>query len=98
MAQNETASESVEIVAGSAVAATEAPTPSPVSVPEAPTSAPVAPPVGSVVESPPELKWELNADTGVFFGELEMGVVVMENFWGKTTTRGFNGQVCGCVL
>lgn len=88
----------MEIVAGNAVAATEAPTPSPVSVPTMPTSAPVAPPVGSVVESPPELEWEVNEDTGVFFGELELGVVTVENFWGKTTTRGFNGQVCGLVL
>lgn len=58
------------------------------------TTAPVAPPVGDSLESPPELEWTLNEATGVFSGDIEMGVVTMDNFYGQTTTRGFNGQVC----
>lgn len=58
-----------------------------------PTSAPVAPPTGTALESPPVLKWELNEGTGVYVGEIELGVVTVDNFWGETTTRGYNGQV-----
>lgn len=86
----------MEILAGDAVSATLAPAVTPTVPPTgAPvaTSAPVAPPVGEGLESPDVLAWELNDDTGVFVGELEVGVVTVENFWGETTTRGFNGQV-----
>lgn len=92
--QNESAVESLEILAGDVVAeATPAPS---ASVTEAPvvTAAPVAPPVGDTLESPPELQWTLNEATGVLAGEIEMDVVTIDNFYGRTTTRGFNGQVC----
>lgn len=92
--QEESAVKSLEIEAGVVVAA---PTPAPsVAVTGAPvvTMAPVAPPIGGTLESPAELEWELNEATGVFSGEIEMGVATMDNFWGQTTARGFNGQVC----
>lgn len=87
------------------MAETASPTPAPSAAavePAAPTGAPSAPPAGDSVESPPELAWALNEATGVFSGDIEMGVVTIDNFWGETTTRGFNGQVCidrsiGCV-
>ena len=63
----------------------------------APTTSPVAAPIGGALESPPELEWELDEASGVYMGEVEVGVVTLDNFWGVTTTRGFNGQVCGLV-
>lgn len=92
--QNESAVKSVEILAGDVVVeVTPAPT---VGVTEAAvaTSPPVAPPAGDDrLESPPELEWSLNEATGVYSGDIEMGVVTLDNFFGQTTTRGFNGQV-----
>lgn len=95
--QDESAVKSVEILAGDAVEEAETVTPAPSATATeaaAPTNAPVAPPAGDSVESPPELDWMLNEATGVFSGVIEMGVVTIDNFWGQTTTRGFNGQVC----
>lgn len=90
--QNASTVESLEILAGT-VAPEATPAPSATEAPVV-TSAPVAPPVGDTLTSPPELEWTLNEATGVFSGEIEMGVVTMDNFFGRTTTRGFNGQVC----
>lgn len=97
--QNESTVESIEITAGDAVAVTPAPTAATVPEPTAAsitvmTKAPVTPPLGDAFESPPDLEWELDEETGVFSGEIELGVVTMDNFWGETVTRGFNGQVC----
>lgn len=76
------------------MAAEATPAPS-ATVSEAPvvTEAPVAPPVGDTIASPAELEWTLNEATGVYAGEIEMGVVTIDNFYGQTTSRGFNGQV-----
>lgn len=58
------------------------------------TLAPVVPPIGiSDLTSPPELEWTMDADSGVFNGELDFGVVTLDNFWGETLTRGYNGMV-----
>ncbi|CAM9249240.1 unnamed protein product, partial [Hapterophycus canaliculatus] len=95
---DESAVRSIEIEAGEVVAAV---TPAPsVAVTDAPvaTIAPVAPPIGGTLESPVELEWELNEANGVFSGEIEMGVATMDNFWGQTTTRGFNGQIPGPTI
>lgn len=87
---------SLEILAGE-VEAEATPAPSATEAPVV-TAAPVAPPVGGTLTSPPELEWTLNEATGVYAGEIEMGVVTMDNFYGQTTTRGFNGQVRFCVF
>lgn len=87
----------MEIIAGNAVGITEVPTAAPQSAPTdapAPTISPVAAPIGGALESPPELEWELDEASGMFVGKVEVGVVTLDNFWGVTTTRGFNGQVC----
>ncbi|CAM9957915.1 unnamed protein product, partial [Laminaria digitata] len=98
---NETSSKSVEIIAGNAVGITEVPTSAPQSAPTvapAPTISPVAAPIGGALESPPELEWELDDASGMFVGEVEVGVVTVDNFWGVTTTRGFNGQIPGPTM
>eukprot|EP00903_Cladosiphon_okamuranus_P014013 g13031.t1 len=90
--------QSLEILAGEVVV-DETPAPS-ATVTEAPvvTAAPVAPPLGDSVTSPPELEWTLNEATGVYAGEIDMGVVTIDNFYGQTTTRGFNGQIPGPTI
>lgn len=88
--------DSVSITAGNVVALTYAPTPAPtIASTTAPiqTLAPVAPPIGEDLVLPPDLRWKLDADTGVHTGEVEFGVVTVKNFWGQTTTRGFDGGV-----
>ncbi|CAM9670320.1 unnamed protein product, partial [Sphacelaria rigidula] len=86
--ENSSSIDSVTIVAGEVFAGTAAPTAAP-----EPTMAPVAAPVGETVASLPEFVWELDTETGVLSGDLEFGVVTMNNFWGETTTRGYNGMV-----
>lgn len=88
LSQNSSSIDSVTIVAGEVFAGTAAPTAAP-----EPTMAPVAAPVGETVASLPEFVWELDTETGVLSGDLEFGVVTMNNFWGETTTRGYNGMV-----
>ena len=98
--QNATASDSVEILAGD-VSLSMSPTPAPsaaISVPPVSTPAPIAAPVGEPLTSPPELQWKVNDATGVRFAELEFGVVEIDNFWGYTITRGYNGQVRSRVV
>lgn len=85
---------SLEVLAGEV--AQPAPTPAPSAAATeaaAITTAPVAPPLGESLESLVNLEWELNDATGVLTGEIEMGAVTIDNFWGVTTTRAFNGQV-----
>ncbi|CAM9610829.1 unnamed protein product, partial [Ectocarpus sp. 12 AP-2014] len=96
---DETAVKSLEVLAGEVAAPAPTPAPSAAATEAAAiTTAPVAPPVGDALESPVELEWELNDATGVFTGEIEMGAVTMDNFWGVTTTRAFNGQIPGPTI
>ena len=93
--QNATASDSVEILAGD-VSLSMSPTPAPsgaISKPPVSTPAPIAAPVGEPLTSPPELQLKVDDATGVRSAELEFGVVEIDNFWGYTITRGYNGQV-----
>lgn len=93
--QNGTTVDFITIAAGDAKAISESPTPGPSEGTSAPvlTPSPVVPPMGSSLSSPPELEWKLDESNGVFHGELEMDVVTLSNFWGETTTRGYNGRV-----
>ena len=98
--QNATASDSVEILAGDvslSMSATPAPSAT-ISEPPVSTPAPVAAPVGEPLTSPPELQWKVDDATGVRSAELEFGIVEIENFWGNTITRGYNGQVKSRVV
>lgn len=88
-----TGRDSVTILAGEA---TKAPTPAPaagsVGGPTF-TQSPLVPSNGDLISSPPELPWEYDSNSSIFYGKLEFGVVTLDNFWGTTTSRGYNGQV-----
>lgn len=91
--QNASSVDSISVLAGDA---TWLPTSAPStesSYTPAPTLAPVVPPIGNSLSSPPELEWELDGDNGVFTANVNFGVVAIDNFWGRTTTRGYNGAV-----